>query len=404
MPVNGKAYWAWLQLALGAGSFKPKRLLEYYPCVQAFYEAGQTEWRSLGLFTPKELKLLADTSLEDGQALLYASEQGGLQTITPDCKAYPDLLRELENPPSVLYVLGTLPDVDRLPALAVVGTRNATTTGKQIAFDLSMQMAQAGMVIVSGGAKGIDTAAHQGALRGDGPCICVLGCGIGYRYLMENESIRNAVVKQGAIVSEFPLNMPPMKQNFPIRNRIISGLSVGVLVVEAAERSGSLITARTALEQNRDVFAVPCGIYNPVSEGVNNLLKAGAKPVTKPQDILEEYEERYRLLSSGRQPIKKIVHKKPEDPLFYEEQRFTGVKSGNEDHSVSKEMQTEVFSEDGDLLYRQLTKQPLHIAELEELTGLSTQRILTAITELELCGAITSYSGRRYSLPNDILN
>lgn len=402
MSVSRKAYWAWLQLALGAGSFKPKRLLEYYSNVQQFYEVGQTEWRSLGLFTQKELKMLADTSVEDGQALLRASEQAGLQIITPDCEAFPDLLRELENPPSVLYVRGTLPDVDLRPALAVVGTRNATTTGKQIAFDLSMRLAQSGMVIISGGAKGIDTAAHQGALLGDGQCICVLGCGIGYRYLMENEPIRNAVAKQGAIVSEFPFNMPPLKRNFPIRNRIISGLSVGVLVVEAAEKSGSLITARTALEQNRDVFAVPCGIYNPVSEGVNNLLKAGAKPVTKPQDILEEYEECYQLSCSNRQPIEKTMTEKPVDLPLYNEHKTDKVNLKQQNFSIVKEIQTASLSQDGDFLYRQLTKQPLHITELEQLTGFTTQRILITITELELCGAIISHSGRRYSLPNGI--
>jgi len=400
MSVSRKAYWAWLQLALGAGSFKPKRLLEYYSDVQQFYEVGHTEWRSLGLFTQKELKMLADTSLEDGQALLNASEQAGLQTITPDCEVFPELLRELENPPSVLYVRGTLPNVDILPALAVVGTRNATTTGKQIAFDLSMRLAQSGMVIISGGAKGIDTAAHQCALLGDGQCICVLGCGIGYRYLMENEPIRNAVAKNGAVVSEFPLNMPPIKRNFPIRNRIISGLSVGVLVVEAAERSGSLITARTALEQNRDVFAVPCGIYNPVSEGVNNLLKAGAKPVTKPQDILEEYEKSYRLLSSNQQLI--IKNEKPADLSLYNEHKFAKVNLKHENVSDVSAIQLASLSPDGDVLYRQLTRQPLHISELEQLTGFSTQRILITLTELELCGAIVSHAGRRYSLPNGI--
>ena len=219
----------------------------------------------MGLFTPKELKQLSQNTLEDGKILIDSSESKGIQTITPACKAYPQRLYQIDNPPCMLYVKGILPNLDEQPALAVVGTRNATTTGKQITYDLSMQLAQAGMVIVSGGAKGIDTAAHQGALQGNGSSVCVLGCGIEYPYLMENEAMRRSIAEHGAIISEFPITKPAFKHHFPIRNRIISGLSVGVLVVEAAERSGSLITARTALEQNRDVFAVPCGIYNPVS-------------------------------------------------------------------------------------------------------------------------------------------
>ena len=399
MAINAKAYWAWLQLALGAGSFKPKKLLECYPNVESFYKSGSTEWRSLGLFTPKELGLLEETTLEDGQALLSASAKQGICTLTPDCNEFPALLLQLENPPSVLYVKGTLPNSDKYPALAVVGTREATATGKQITFDLSMQLARAGMVIVSGGAKGIDTAAHQGALQGDGTCICVLGCGIGYRYLMENEPIREAIAENGAIVSEFPLNMPPLKHHFPTRNRIISGLSVGVLVVEAAERSGSLITARTALEQNRDVFAVPCGIYNPVSEGVNNLLKAGAKPVTKAQDILEEYCSLYPALEFENMKTNQSFSNAHEDRLLYQEQPLPKVKEKHEKVQMQANLK-EKLSDDGTLLYNKLTSEPLHTSQLEELTGLSTQRLLIAITELELCSAISSHSGRRYSLPN----
>lgn len=272
-----------------------------------------------GIIHSKRLKQLSQNTLEDGKILIDSSEEKGIQTITPDCKAYPKRLYQIDNPPCMLYVKGTLPNLDEQPALAVVGTRNATTSGKQITYDLSMQLAQAGMVIVSGGAKGIDTAAHQGALQVNGTSVCVLGCGIHYPYLMENESMRRSIAEHGAIISEFPITKPAFKHHFPIRNRIISGLSVGVLVVEAAERSGSLITARTALEQNRDVFAVPCGIYNPVSEGVNNLIKAGAKPVTKVQDILEEYTSTYLL--QLEQLKTESQFKKKEEQILYQKSR-----------------------------------------------------------------------------------
>ena len=353
----------------------------------------------MGLFTPKELKQLSQNTLEDGKILIDSSEEKGIQTITPDCKAYPKRLYQIDNPPCMLYVKGTLPNLDEQPALAVVGTRNATTSGKQITYDLSMQLAQAGMVIVSGGAKGIDTAAHQGALQVNGTSVCVLGCGIHYPYLMENESMRRSIAEHGAIISEFPITKPAFKHHFPIRNRIISGLSVGVLVVEAAERSGSLITARTALEQNRDVFAVPCGIYNPVSEGVNNLIKAGAKPVTKVQDILEEYTSTYLL--QLEQLKTESQFKKKEEQILYQKSRPDKVfdeKATTEKHRELKEQ----LSQDGALLLSKLSTEPVHIEQLEELTGLSAQRILIAVTELELCDAIFSHSGRRYSLPGQV--
>lgn len=382
-----RPYWAWLQLALGAGSFKPKRILSYFPDIPAFYEAGMVQWRSIGMFTPKELQRLEQYTVQDGAALLEDGAQKGVRILTPAYVGYPKRLWQLENPPCLLYIKGRLPDVDAGPALAVVGTRNATETGRQIAYDLSMQLAQAGMVIISGGAKGIDTAAHLGALEGGGQSICVLGCGILYPYLMENEAIRNRIAQSGAVVSEFALETPAFRQNFPIRNRIISGLAVGVLVVEAAERSGSLITAATALEQNRDVFAVPCGIYNPVSEGVNNLLKAGAKPVTKAQDILEEYAAYgLRAPQTDSRPPQQERQLHQEPVLRKSAQKRTP-------RMVLPELSPEAAK-----VLEQLSTEPMLLEQLQAGTGLPVQTILIAVTELELCGVVQSYSGGRYSL------
>ncbi len=394
MTEDRRAYWAWLQLALGEGSFKPKRILSYFPDIPSFYDAGPVQWRSMGLFTPKELKQLSQYTPEDGKIIIENGEERGLAIITPDSEAYPQRLYQIDNPPCVLYVKGTLPDLDERPALAVVGTRNATAAGKQITYDLSMQLARAGMVIVSGGAKGIDTAAHQGALQGGGTTVCVLGCGMEYPYLMENASIRKEITRHGAVISEFPITKPAFKHHFPIRNRIISGLSAGVLVVEAAERSGSLITARTALEQNRDVFAVPCGIYNPVSDGVNNLLKAGAKPVTKATDILEEYADIYGL--DMERAFQGTALPGQEERMLYQEPQPVQTACKTEDTACRIE---EPLSDDGALLLSRLSCEPLHVEQLEALTGLPSQRILAAVTELELCGAVVSYPGGYYSRP-----
>lgn len=391
MTYDQRAYWIWLQHALGAGSQKPHRILTDFQNAQAFYEAGELERRLLGIFTQKELSLLSDYTLEEATAVLEYCEKVGLQVITPQSDDYPVCLKNIHNPPCVLYVKGSLPQVDSQPSIAVVGTRNATNAGIKIAFEFGYQLAKAGAVVVSGGALGIDTAAHKGALQAGGKTVCVLGCGIEYRYLMDNASLRAAIAQSGAVVSEYSFNTPPSKMSFPIRNRIISGLSAGTLVVEAAGKSGSLITANLALEQGRDVFAVPCGLDNPVSQGVNNLIKIGAKPVSNADEILEEYEYRF--------PGKVFLHQfsayVPVPEIQIQESKPVN------EHIENKPIQplnSRDFSEQAIALYEKLSEEPRHISELEQLTGLSAPQMLTAITELELAGKISSQSGRRYCL------
>lgn len=385
MNFDQRAYWVWMQHALGSGSQKPRRILAEFHTPQAFFEAGEREWRLLGILTQKEISLLSDYSLDEATAVIEYCEKVGQQVITPQSDGYPQNLMNIHNPPCVLYVKGELPQVDSQPAIAVVGTRNATNTGVKIAFEFSYQLAKAGAIVVSGGALGIDTAAHKGALQAGGKTICVLGCGIEYNYLMDNASLRTAIAQSGAVVSEYPFNTPPSKMSFPIRNRIISGLSAGTLVVEAAGKSGSLITANLALEQGRDVFAIPCGLDNPVSEGVNNLIKNGAKPVSCAAEILEEYTYRFPNTIQLNHAHTDVVV--PSAPV---EERKASLQP--------EPLNPADFSQQAIALYAQLTKTPLHISELEQLSGLSTQQTLSAITELELAEKICSQSGRRYCL------
>ena len=239
---------------------------------------------------------------------------------------------------------------------------------------------------MSGGALGIDTASHKGALQAGGKTVCVLGCGIDFTYLMGNAQLREAITHSGAVISEYPPNTQAINSNFPIRNRIISGLTLGTLVVEAAGKSGSLITADYALEQGRDVFAVPAGIFSPVSQGVNNLIKDGAKPVSNASEILEEYLYRFPNQidlndSSTNVIINDII---PSD--------------GDEREITAKPLNTADFSADAVILYSKLESTPRHISELEHLASIPTPRLLTALTELELAEKIRSHSGRRYSL------
>ncbi|QAT49774.1 DNA-protecting protein DprA [Caproiciproducens sp. NJN-50] len=382
-----KAFWLWLQHALGAGSSKQNRILEGWRNLEDFYAAGREAWLLEGYFTAKELRGMETYSISDAQALLAYCEKIGQKVTAPDCDDYPGPLRQIHNPPCALYYKGILPDFSSEPAISIVGTRKATQTGKAAARSFAYELAQNGVVVVSGGALGIDTAAHQGALQAEGKTVCVLGCGIDTDYLMANASLRGVIAEKGALISEFPPQTQASGSNFPIRNRIISGLSFGTLVVEAAAKSGSLITADYALEQGRDVFAVPCGIFSPVSAGANNLIKSGAKPVSGAKEILEEYPEWRKS---------KFFLDDTKTNVIIEE---NSVKSDSSLENKKRAVPCEdKFSPDAQILLSGLTDRPCPIAELAEVTRLPAARLLSAVTELELEGAVESHSGRRYSL------
>ena len=375
--MDHRIYWIWLQHAVGAGSSKPKFLMERYRDICEFYQDGSPVWRLLGIFTPKEMERLCSFSLEDAEKILQTSEKRGHAVLAIDQEEYPEALKEIDNPPCVLYCKGEFPDFNRLPALAIVGTRKATQSGRRVAHQFAYELAKTGMIIVSGGALGIDAAAHQGALAAQGKTVCVLGCGIDYPYLAANASLREVIARTGALITEYPPGTQPSKTTFPIRNRIISGITQGTLVVEAAGRSGSLITADSALEQNREVFAVPTSLDNPVSLGVNTLLKDGAAPVTSPGDIIEVFASSYPQLLKEELPVEEI----------------------KTERMVIREILEDTYSGAAKKVYACLREEPCHMLEITEKTGLSVRQILTAVTELELGGKIEAHSGRRYSLP-----
>lgn len=389
MLIDKRAYWVWLQHALGAGSSKQNRILMSFASLSDFYSSGVESWCLEGYFTQNELAKLNSFSAENAAALIEYCEKIGQHVITPEDNEYPKPLKQIHNYPCALYVKGKLPDFSATPAISIVGTRKATATGKSAARSFAYELSKRGVVIVSGGALGIDTAAHNGALQAGGKTVCVLGCGIDFNYLMTNAELRKTIANSGAVISEYPPSTQAINSNFPIRNRIISGLTLGTLVVEAAAKSGSLITADLALEQGRDVFAVPGGITSPVSQGVNSLIKSGAKPVSNAGEILEEYIMRF----PGR-----INLDDTKTNVILNNTKNNELKNPNKKQTGQKLNESE-FSSDSVLLYSKLTDKPCHITEIEKITNIPTQRLLTAITELELAEKIRSYSGRRYSLP-----
>lgn len=281
----------WLRLTQteGLGPQSLRKLLAAFGLPQQILETGLPQ---LGRHIPERVaRALRTAPGEDLQNLIEATQtwaqQPGNHFLTLADPRYPSRLLEIADPPPVLYVKGN-PGLLNAPAMAVVGSRNATAQGLENAERFAANLAQAGWTIVSGLALGIDTAAHRGALTGPGSTIAVIGTGADIVYPARNRDLAHRLAAGGAIVTEFPLGTPPMAHHFPRRNRIISGLARGVLVVEAAAQSGSLITARLAAEQGREVFAIPGSIHSPLAKGCHRLIKEGAKLVESAQDILEE--------------------------------------------------------------------------------------------------------------------
>ena len=288
------SYWLALARIDGLGVRSAHKLMAHFGSPQAAYMASLTELESCGLSAQVAQAIFAQAGMRDAEKELEAATKAGCHLVTLSSDEYPPLLREISDAPLVLYVQGDARLLSR-HAVAMVGSRRPTAYGSSVAHRLASDLAQRGLVIVSGLARGIDSASHRGALESGGKTVAVLGSGIDVIYPRENKSLAKKIAESGAVISEFPLGTGPTPQNFPIRNRIISGLALGVVIVEAAEYSGSLITARLALEQNREVFGVPGNITSAQSFGPNHLIKQGAKLVDQWIDVIEEFPAAIRM-------------------------------------------------------------------------------------------------------------
>jgi DNA processing protein len=287
-------HWIALRNAPGIGPLLGRRLVERFGDPEAVFRARPEDWRAVERIGPVAAEVLAKgPDLDAARKEIEAANAVGPRLVPVTDPAYPANLRRIHDAPLVLAVRGTLEPGDA-KAAAVVGSRGASAYGLRMATYLAGELARAGIAVVSGLAQGIDAAAHRGALAARGRTIAVLGCGIDRVYPEANGKLRDEVAASGAVISEFPIGTPPAPENFPRRNRIISGLSLGVVVVEADRKSGSLITARCALEQGREVFAVPGNADSPRSRGCHWLIKQGAKLADSPADILEEIAPQLR--------------------------------------------------------------------------------------------------------------
>jgi DNA processing protein len=280
-------HWLALRMAPGLGTLSTLRLLDKLKSPQNIFRSSATELEAAGL-TPAQARAVATgCSFEDALDQQQRMSQAGAQLITIQDSRYPKRLREIYDPPLLLFALGRTELLDT-PAIAVVGTRRPTPYGVAASERLSGDLAKAGLTIVSGMARGVDAAAHRAALGVGGRTVAVFGCGVDVLYPSENRKLYGEIARDGLLVSEFPMAAPAYPQNFPIRNRIVSGLSYGVLIVEGAQHSGSAITAKVGMDQGREVFAVPGNITSKMSWGPNLLIKQGAKLVQEWTDITEE--------------------------------------------------------------------------------------------------------------------
>lgn len=376
-PTASSAAMDWLALALtpGLGPTRSKKLVEYFGSAEAIFRASLTELEATGMKAQSAQSIATGKSAELAQDELGKVAAAKAQLVSLSDPAYPAQLKQIYDPPLVLYVRGNV-EVLAQPGIAVVGTRHPTPYGSGMAERLSCDLAIHGLVIISGMARGVDSCAHRGAIAGRGKTVAVFGTGVDVIYPRENSRLADQILGLGgALVSEFPMATFPAPQNFPIRNRILSGMSVGVLVVEAAEYSGTRITSRCALEQNREVFAVPGNVTNKNSWGPNTLIKQGAKLTATWEDVWEDLPMQVRLALEPLQP----------------ESQSEGTASLFGDNA-------ELPPHEKQILRLIKADETIHIDELvEKLEGeVSPSEIFAALFELELAGKVRQMAGKNF--------
>lgn len=398
--MNGAVPWIRLQSALGAGAALSE-IIEYFGSAKALFDAGETEWRMSPVLVPRQIEKLCESTEAQANEVLATCKMNGWQVVPYDDPHYPERLRSIFNSPAVLYVDGELPDIDNSIVIGIVGTRRASDYAVKAADVMSRGIAERGAIVASGGALGVDTAAHNGAMLAGGKTIAVLGCGLGTKYLMENKPLRDAIVKNGALITEFQPFTPASKYTFPIRNRIISGISLGVLVVEASVKSGSLITANYALEQGRDVFALPCSILDPAFAGTNKLIDDGAIVATKPLDLLYPYAEEYGVKIDEVKSVGKIMRETGDKSAnVYGKARdisFDNLQAGRKKREARQKAAAELSGKTK-AVFNALGEEYQSADEISRAAGLSIGEALTALTALEIAGLAASAGGKRYRL------
>ena len=400
-------YWLWLTTRRGLGNQGMHAVLRHFGSPEAAFYADAEACRAIeGVRDPQPLE---EKDLSEPRRILSECHRKSIHILTWQDAAYPGRLRNIDDPPLLLYYQGTLPDFDAEPVIAMVGTRKASLYGMQQAKTLGYQLARLGAIVVSGGADGIDTMCLTGALTAGRPVVAVLGCGVDIVYPAKNRGLFEDIRYHGCLLSEYPPGTPALGDHFPVRNRILSGLSLGVVVVEAPKKSGALITAARALEQGRDVFALPANVGTPTSAGNLQLLKDGAMLIEEGWDVMREYEQLYPELIS-RQPEAVPMTMAPgqmrEIPAVKVAEKRSFPKKDdkkdvdnleNRDYIDVQEI-SDSLSPDEKTVIGLLSGQPAHMDEIIDRAQLPAGRVLSAITLLEVKQYIERLPGKRFSL------
>ncbi len=425
--MTNDKYWIALQNVMGYGNPRAFEILDHFADITEFFKADEKTVRGMKLLTPKELQNFKSVDFNAVEKVIDNCNKKGYKIITPDDEQYPACLLRIKNPPCVLYVMGELPQMDDEVGIAMVGTRNCTKNGLIVASVLGYRLAEAGAVIISGGALGIDTACSRGAVAAKKKSVIVLGCGLDYPNLLRNRKIWDDVAKNGAVISEYQPDVAPSHYTFPIRNRLMSALAKGVVLIEAPEKSGALITVSHALEQGKDIYVLPGDITNFNYVGNNKLLQDGANAIFTPRDVLNEYLSEYPhklFLRNADIPLnedrlfinlynkninvpedrylnrsKEYKPRKPDDKI-----RKTSVMKAAEPETVyePKPFSLPKLQFDADetvaKIYNCFTNAPVSVDILIQNSNCSAQDVLYALTELEINGAVEALPGGLYKV------
>jgi DNA processing protein len=379
-------YWLALTLVPGLGTRTANKLLDRFRTPQALFRSSRTELETAGVSGAVAQSIASGCTFDDAATQQQKMLEAGAVAVTIGDPRYPQALREIYDPPVLLFARGRIELLHSI-SLGVVGTRRPTPYGLAVAERLSADLAHAGMAIASGMARGIDTAAHKGALAAGGDTIAGFGCGIDVIYPSENKKLASEIAARGLLLSEFPMGAVAFPQNFPIRNRIISGISVGVMVVEGAQYSGSAITAKLAMDQGREVFAVPGNITSKLSWAPNLLIKQGARLVQDWNDVVSELpaESRRHLIEVGRQKV------------LADAGGGSNATSGLEPASLFSSRGPELSDVARRTLESLKVDTPIHLDDLlEKIEDTSSSEIIAALFELEMQGLVKQLPGKNF--------
>ncbi|MBV9745494.1 MAG: DNA-protecting protein DprA [Acidobacteriia bacterium] len=383
-------HWLALKLVPGLGTRISKRLIDRFRSPQAIFRASRTELEGAGVTSAVAQSIASGCAFEDAAAQQEKLKETGTVVVTISDPRYPPALREIYDPPTLVFARGRVELLQSI-MLGVVGTRRPTPYGVAVAERMGADLTRAGLTVVSGMARGIDTAAHKGALAAGGDSIAVLGCGVDIVYPSENRKLAAELSAKGLLLSEFPMGSTAFPQNFPIRNRIISGMSVGVLVVEGAQYSGSAITAKLAMDQGREVFAIPGNITSKLSWGPNLLIKQGAKLVQDWNDVITELpaESRRHLIEEGKRRILKEGGLEPAGSAI--------ETSGGDSASLLNSLGPEFGPLARKTLDALKVDVSIHLDDLlENVQDTSASELIAALFELEMMGLVKQLPGKNF--------